>query len=136
MEITCYRDIEANREHHLLPASTYNLALTLLTRSPTGTLFVPIRSIQYLAILDAEEWVFLDGGRKCWVDIAWQHFHPQSRTSLEEPVPYDAAYYKTDLTHLMSRLQGELPRALLEVSKKSTLDGPARIIKFPALDGK
>jgi hypothetical protein len=64
VEITCYRDLEVKREHRQLPAETYNLALTLLARSTSGNLFIPIRSMQYLAILDAEEWVFLDGVHK------------------------------------------------------------------------
>ncbi len=70
MEITCYRDQELAREARYLPSNTYNLALTLLACSTTGNVFVPIRSMQCLAILDAEEWVFLEGTRKCWVDIA------------------------------------------------------------------
>jgi len=136
MEITCYRDVAISREHRQLPASTYNLALTQLARSPTGNLFIPIRSMQYLAILDNEELVFLDGERKCWIDIAWRKFKPQARVSLEDPVQYEAVYYRPDVELLMSRLQAELPRALQELVKKSRLDGPARVLKFPALEKK
>ena len=64
MEITCYRDQEIARETRNLPAPTYNLAITLLARSRDGCLFVPIRSLQYLAILDADEFVFVDGTSK------------------------------------------------------------------------
>jgi len=132
MQITCYRDIESARESRLLPAATYNLAHTLLARSATGCLFVPIRSMQYLAILDAEEFVFLDGERKCWIDIAWQDFRPQVRTSLDEPVPYQAIYYRPDAAQLMARLQGELPRALADLAAKGRVDGSARVLKFPS----
>jgi len=132
MEITCYRDQELKREIRHLPATTYNLALTLLARSATGNLFVPIRTMQYLAILDAEEWVFLDGERKCWVDIAWRHFRPQARTSLEDPVEYEAVFYQANAPDLMLRLQAELPRALQDLAKKACVEGPARVIKFPA----
>lgn len=132
MEITCYRDQELACETRHLPAATYNLALTLLARSATGNLCVPIRSMQYLAILDAEEWVFLDGERKCWIDVAWRHFRPQARTSLEDPVEYEAAFYQTTARDLMFRLQAELPRALQDLAKKARLDGPARVLKFPA----
>ena len=130
MEITCYRDAELMRESRHLPASTYNLAQTLFSRSASGCLFVPIRSMQYLAVLDAEEFVFLDGERKCWIDIAWQNFRPQLRTKLEEPVAFQAVYYRADSAQLMSRLQAELPRALGELAKKETLHGDARILKF------
>lgn len=132
MEITCYRDSEVAREPCSLPAATYNLAHTLLARSPNGCLFVPIRSMQYLAILDEEEFVFLDGERKCWIDIAWQDFRPQVRTSLDEPVPYQAVYYQPDAAQLMARLQAELPRALTDLAAKGRLAGSARVIKFPA----
>ena len=40
MEITCYRDREVASEPYSLPAATYNLAHTLLARSPNGCLFV------------------------------------------------------------------------------------------------
>jgi hypothetical protein len=132
MEITCYRDQELACEPRQLPAATYNLALTLLARSATGNLFVPIRSMQYLAILDHEEWVFLDGERKCWIDIAWRHFRPQARASLEDPVEYEAVYYQTTARDLMFRMQAELPRALQELAKKTRVEGLARVLKFPA----
>lgn len=132
MEITCYRDQELASETRHLPAATYNLALTLLARSSTGNLFVPIRSMQYLAILDAEEWVFLDGERKCWIDVAWRHFRSQARTSLDEPVEYEAVFYHANARAIMLRLLGELPRALQDLAKKVHVEGPARVIKFPA----
>lgn len=132
MEITCYRDKEIASEPRSLPASTYNLAHTLLARSPSGCLFVPIRSMQYLAILDEEEFVFLDGERKCWIDIAWQNFRPQVRASLDDPVPYRAVYYQPDVTQLMVRLLAELPRALNELAAKGRRNEPARVLKFPA----
>jgi len=132
MEITCYRDTEIASESRLLPAATYNLAHTLLARSTADCLFVPIRSMQYLAILDAGEFVFLDGERKCWIDIAWQNFRPQVRASLDDPVPYRAVYYRQDASQIMSRLQAELPRALKALAEKGHFDEPAKVLKFPA----
>ena len=83
MEITCYRDPEISREPRQLSASAYNLAITLWLRCTTRHLFVPIRSMQYMAIIDSEEFVFIDGERKCWIDIAWQNFKPQVRDALD-----------------------------------------------------
>ena len=131
MEITCYRNPELAREPRFLPAATYNLALTLLGRSATDNLFIPIRAMQYLAILDGEEFVFLDGERKCWIDVAWRNFRPQVRNSLQEPVAYEAVYYHAEAEQLMFRLQAELPRALYALADKTQLDGPARVFKFP-----
>lgn len=132
MEITCYRNPELAREPRFLPAATYNLAHALWSRAASGCLFVSIRAMQYLAILDAEELVFLDGTRKCWVDIAWRDFRPQDRTSLGDPVAYQAVYYQPIAAGLMSRLQAELPRALNELAAKGRFDGQARVIKFTA----
>lgn len=132
MEITCYRNPELAREPRCLPAATYNLAHTLLARSPSGCLFVPIRAMQYLAILDAEEFVFVDGERKCWVDIAWQNFRPRDRAALDEAVAYEAVYYQAEAAGLMTRLQAEFPRALHELASKGRLDSPARVLEFSA----
>ena len=132
MEITCYRDHEICREARHLPASTYNLAITLLSRCATKHLFVPIRSMQYMAIIDNEEFVFIDGERKCWIDIAWQNFKPQARDALDQPVAYQAVYYRKNMSAIMARLQSELPAALHVLVNKTKLDGPARIINFPA----
>lgn len=132
MEITCYRDPELKRELRQLPAITYNLAHTLLARSATGNLFIPIRTMQYLAIMDAEELVFLDGERKCWIDIAWRNFHPQSRNSLDEAVSYEAVYYTQESVGMMGRLQRELLLALQQLSGKEPIHGDAKVIKFTA----
>ncbi|MCK9202516.1 MAG: hypothetical protein M0P42_15415 [Gallionella sp.] len=132
MEITCYRNSEIAREGRHLPAATYNLAITLLARSNNDCLFVPIRSLQYLAILDAEEFVFVDGTSKCQIDIAWHNFRPMERISLDDPVSYEAVYYQTETATLMSRLQTEFPLALRNLTGKERLEGPARVIKFPA----
>jgi hypothetical protein len=132
MEITCYRDHEFARESRYLPSATYNLAITLLARSNNDCLFVPIRSLQYLAILDEEEFVFVDGTSKCQIDIAWQHFRPMERSSLDDPVGYEAVYYLPETITLMSRLQTEFPLALRSLTGKERLDGPARVLKFPS----
>ena len=132
MEITCYRNPEVATEQRLLPAATYNQAHALIAGSSTGAVFVPLRAIQYLAILDHEEFVFLDGNSKCWIDIAWRHFRPQQRTSLDDPVAYEAVYYDANAAQLMARLQVELPRALAALAAKERFSGEARVLKFPA----
>ena len=132
MELTCYRDREIYRETRHLPAATYNLALTLLARSSNDCLFVPIRSMQYLAILDRDEFAFVDGERKCWIDIAWCNFRPGERHSLEEPVAYEAVYYRPESGSLMARLQTEFHRALQQLDARRQPTGPARVLKFPA----
>jgi hypothetical protein len=130
MDITCYRESEIGREPHTLPASVYNLAKSLIARSPSGVAFVPIRSMQYLAILDQEEFVFIDNQCKSWIEIAWQHFHPQVRDSLDDPVPYEAVIYDPEGFANMRRLMSEFPRALQLLDAKNEIRGPARVLKF------
>jgi hypothetical protein len=133
MEITCYRDEEISRESRQLPASTYNLAITLLARSGGSHLFVPIRSMQYMAIIDAEEFVFIDGERKCWIDIAWQDFKRHEREALDQPVAYQAVFYRAHsagAADIMARLQSEFPSALRVLADKAPVKGSAHIIPF------
>lgn len=130
MEITCYRSQELNHESRQLPAAVYNLAVTLLARSASGNLFVPIRSMQYLAIMDSEEIVFLDGERKCWVDIAWRNFRPQMRVSLADPVSFEAVYYSPDAAQIMARVQREFYMALQQLAGKEHKQGIAKVIKL------
>jgi hypothetical protein len=132
MEITCYRNPEFAHEARVLPGAIYNQAHALLARSATGCVFVPLRAMQFLAILDAEEFVFLDGTRKCWIDVAWRNFRPQQRNTLDDPVAYEAVYYHAHAAELMARLQAELPRALAELAAKERFTGEARVLKFPA----
>lgn len=132
MEITCFRDSEVSRDSRFLPASTYNLACRLLARCNTKHLFVPIRSMQYLAILDKEEFVFIDGERKCWIDIAWLNFKSQHRTELSQPIAYEVVYYRENQAETMLRLQKEFPLALQSLADKQLPTAPARVIKFPA----
>ena len=130
MEITCYRDTELQREPRHLPAEVYNTALLLLAHSRDGVVFVPIRSMQCLAVIDHEEIIFLDSEHKNWVDIAWQNFRPQLRSTLTGPVPYEAVYYNRVANATMKRLLAEFPPALKALSAKETPSTAAHIIKL------
>jgi hypothetical protein len=130
LEITCYRDAELQREPHFLPAAVYNTAHLLLEHSKEGVVFVPIRSMQYLAVMDLEEIIFLDGENKSWVAIAWQNFRPQQRNALAEPVSYEAVYYNPGAKETMQRLLVEFPPALKALATKDTPSGAARLIKL------
>ncbi len=132
VEETFYRRAEEGREARHLPAAIYNLARVLLTRTPQGCLFVPIRTMQYLAVLDREEFIFVDreGGR--FIELAWRGFQTADRSSLDEPVAYEAVYYSASAATVMARLQGEFGRALQQLEARLTLSGPARVIKLQA----
>jgi len=130
MEITLYRDTELKREARSLPAPLYNLARRLIAHSPSGVAFVPVRNMQYLAILERGEFVFVDHLDKSCICIAWQHFRPQLRTSLDEPVSYEAVTYHPDGTAIMQRLLSEFPKALQQLDARDKIDGPSKVLKF------
>lgn len=130
MEITVYRDQPIAKEARTLPAAVYNLAHSLIARSPNSVVFVPIRSMQMLAILDDEEFIFLDSQYKSWVEIAWRNFRPQARDALDEAVPYEITIYHPDGENNLGRLMMEFPKAMQALAAKERLDGPAKVLKF------
>ena len=132
VEETFYRRDVVAREPRTLPAATYNLAHVLLARAANGCLFVPIRGMQYLAVLDNEEFIFVDreGGRM--IEIAWQHFRPGERTALDAPVAYEAVYYSASGIQIMQRLQGEFHKALRQIEQRAPVHALARVVKLPA----
>jgi len=54
------RGEELGSEPRKLPAETYNTMRLLLDYSDSSCVFVPIRSMQYMAVIDREEIIFVD----------------------------------------------------------------------------
>ncbi|MHB0972680.1 MAG: hypothetical protein ACYC0P_00360 [Thiobacillus sp.] len=131
MEERFYREQEIARLPAFLPAATYNLAHTLLARAGT-CLFVPIRSLQYMAVLDAEEFIFVDSQNKAWIELAWQHFRPQARASLDERVPFEVVHYLAQAAETMMRLPTEFHRALLLLAERQKPGAPATVLTLHA----
>jgi hypothetical protein len=127
MEERFYREQEIARLPAFLPAITYNLAHTLLARAGK-CLFVPIRSMQYLAVLDAEEIIFIDSQNRAWVELAWQHFRPQVRTALDEPVPFEIVHYLPQAAETMKRLAPEFHKALQVLATRNLPNEDARVL--------
>jgi hypothetical protein len=130
VEETFYRTREIGREARTLPAATYNLAHTLLSRARNGCLFVPIRAMQFLAVLDPEEIIFVDREGRRVIEIAWQKFRPQDRAALTDPVAYEAVYYSPQASGLMARLHGEFTKALHLMGSRTAADNTASVIKL------
>jgi len=127
MEERFYREQEIARQPDFLPAATYNLAHTLLARAGL-CLFVPIRSLQYMAVLDAEEFIFVDSQNKAWVELAWQHFRPQARSALDERVPFEVVHYAPQAVETMKRLPGEFHKALRVLAERDLPQQDARVL--------
>jgi hypothetical protein len=132
VEEAFYRPDEVGREPRRLAGAIYNLARVLLGRSETGSLFVPIRAMQYLAVLDEEEFIFVDRERGRMIELAWREFRPGAREALSDAVPYEAVYYTPEASAIMTRLHAELQRALQEFERRALPAAGARILKLNA----
>jgi hypothetical protein len=108
---------EAGRKTWLVPAEIYNLYHSLYARNHEGHVFVPIRTMQFMAVLDKNEIVFVDGqsyavskntkgesegGRL--ILISWKFPGSHDRDSLDESMPCDVIYYDKKNSDLQLRL--------------------------------
>lgn len=124
-----YRGDELERSPSALPAQIYNLGFLLIQRSKSGSVFVPIRPMQYLAVLDNEEYIFIDREHPHDVELAWRDFKPNTRTSLTDPVPFKVVYYLEQGHQTMQRLHSEFALALKQFAEKQPIyTEPAKVI--------
>lgn len=132
---TFYREDPLEVRPARLPAEIYNLAHRLLVRGGADCLFVPIRAIQYMAVLDAEEIIFVDREAKHLVEIAWRQFRPQARAALSDPVPYEIHLYLDKARETLTRLQDEFFKALKQMDERTAPEHPAGedppVVPFP-----
>jgi hypothetical protein len=130
MELTLYREAPILRESRHLPGAVYNLAHLLLARAGKTCVFVPIRGMQYLAVIDHEEIVFVDRELPGQVQLAWQNFHRQERNALDQRVEFEVAFYTRESLPVMSRLMSEFPRAMQAMAGKERIETPAAVLPF------
>ncbi len=96
-----------------LPSDTYNAMRLLLDYSDNSCVFVPIRSMQYMAVIDHEEVIFVDAiSARRLVEFSWQEFRPQDRNSLSEPVLYRFVCYDEKAEETMKRAQVEFSKSI------------------------
>jgi len=115
-----FRRQETAREQVSLPAALYNRCQLLLNHARSAHVFVPIRSMQYQAVIDADEIIFVDslgyavenghGGRL--IVLAWKFITRGRRDSLTEPVPIEVVYYGPERHETHRRLMSEFPKTL------------------------
>ena len=134
-----FRPEEVAREQVNLPAPLFNRCVLLLNRSTTGNVFIPVRAMQYQAVIDDEEIIFVDnqgyavqdgkGGRL--IILSWQMPMHKSRDSLNEPVPIEVVYYVRADHNIHRRLIGEFPKALdLYDGRQKDVEKSAAILPF------
>lgn len=124
------RGQELGRESRYLPGEFYNLIHSSLAKAPKNCLFVPIRSMQYLAVIDKEEIIFVDSLSNRYIEFAWQQFKPQTRENLMAAVPYELVYYQYKALETMKRLQGEFQMSLVQIKKKQQVNRISSVLPF------
>lgn len=120
MTETFFLPDEVERKSWSIPADIYNLYYSLQKRCKAGHVFVPIRSMQFLAVLDKNEIVFVDsqsyavseneGGRL--ILIAWKFADSRGRDALTDPVPCEVVFYDQENKDMQLRLIPELRQAM------------------------
>ncbi len=111
---------EVDRKDWLVPSEIYNLYHSLQVRCETGHVFVPIRTLQFMAVLDKNEIVFIDsqsyatsnneGGRL--ILIAWKFPLSHDRDALTDPMPCEIIFYENKNDDLQLRLISEFRQAM------------------------
>jgi len=118
---------EFSRKKSRLLAAAYNLAHVLLNRSQSSHVFIPIRSLQYLAIIEKNAFWFVDslayavsgneGGRL--IRVSW---HPiisaTERDGLTQHMDCEVIYYGEDMSDIQTRLTGEFYQAMLQIDQR------------------
>jgi hypothetical protein len=115
-----FRRQERAREQISLPAPLFNRCQLLLNHAVTAHVFVPVRTMQFQAVIDPEEIIFVDslgyavenghGGRL--IVLAWQFTPHGPRDSLTAPVPIEVVYYGQERHETHRRLMSEFPKSL------------------------
>ncbi|MDH5393491.1 MAG: hypothetical protein OEY11_09925 [Gammaproteobacteria bacterium] len=129
-----------------LLSKTYNLAHVLLHRSQSDHLFVPIRSLQYLAIIEKNTFWFVDslayavrgdeGGRL--IRLSWHPLlKPEQRDDLTQPLDCRLVFYGNDMKDIQTRLNSEFYQAMLQIDQryKDSLPASGKISILPLKTG-
>ena len=107
-----------------MDAECYNRVRNLLGRSASGHVFIPIRSMQYLAILDGHDIWFIDsqayaardnqGGRM--ITISWHC--SRNQPSLQDSSGMRVVFYRPGLADVQLRLVCEFRKALQRTDQR------------------
>jgi hypothetical protein len=125
--VTFFRGDPVGSREWMMPATLYNPARQLLLHSKTGSVIIPIRSMQFLAVIDHEEFAFVDsqggylvqdgeGGRP--VVLSWRPASVAQRENLLEPVATCVQYFTTGAKDLQNRLISAFLPALSEYAER------------------
>jgi hypothetical protein len=123
---TFFRPEEVAREQVNIRADLFNRCRLALNHSDTECAFVPVRSMQFQAVISRNEIIYVDnqgyrvqddqGGRL--IVLAWDLTAADRRESITDPVPIKIIYFHENLRDIQRRLIGEFPTALSRHEEK------------------
>lgn len=125
-----FRPDESGREPGRIRADLYRQCRAALAHSITDCAFVPVRSMQLLAVITRNEVVFVDslnyavrngrGGHM--IMLAWDLGHGGEREYLDAPVPIEIILFHTSSADLHARLMSEFGPALAKLADRERRD--------------
>lgn len=123
---TFFTPPEYSTQLSTINSAAYNLAHILLHRTESDYIFVPIRSMQYLAVIDGNDFWFIDslayavrdneGGRM--ITVSWHTETSNERVSLEQNVSLRVIFYAGDMQPIQRRLTGEFYQAMQQMDQR------------------
>ncbi|MGB5776079.1 MAG: hypothetical protein WBP89_15615 [Sedimenticolaceae bacterium] len=129
--VTFFRPDEIAREDVHIPAALFNRCRLLLSRCDYAHVFVPVRTMQLQAVIDAQEIIFVDnqayavrdgeGGRL--IMLTWRFRRDRQRDDLNRPAPIELVYYHSSARELHDRLIGDFAKALYRVEQRHKESG-------------
>ena len=140
-----FRPEVVKRAPSSIQAGLYAQCLRALNRSTTGCAFVPVRSMQVLAVITGKEIIFVDslnyrvcdgrGGRL--IMLAWGFSGSSGREHLNDPVTVEILHYHPESGQLHGRLMSEFGPALdRQQDIEMGLAGKERLAKVISLYSK
>ncbi len=98
---------------------------------------MPIRSMQYMAVIDAEEIIFVNSHSRRFIEFSWQHFQPQTREDLSQAVPYQFTYYIDSAPQMLARAQMEFAKFVFQMTQRwqdKSLPDTADVLGFTSTE--
>jgi len=118
---TFFRPVELSRKSLRLGSAEFNAYRLLVSRDTAGFVFLPLRNIQFQAIVSSDEILFVDSfgpyhsdvttGGRC-ISFAWQFADIRQRESITRPAYYEFIRYCDHSDVDNNRLITELSSAL------------------------
>ena len=129
-----YRGDTLGTESCTLSAETYNNIRHLMSRHEGPQVFVPVRSLQYMAVVSETEVIFVDIHIQRVTELSWSGFQSSDRDSLNSPVSYSCSWHNSKAREHMHKIPIEFAeslKVLLNKMRDKEESQTATLLRFP-----